>query len=78
MCFDECADTFIKLPGWGKGFVQVNGHTIGRFWEKDRSSACTSQHRFKNWNERDHRFESDGKIADEIVFHDQPDLGPEA
>ncbi|CAJ1065847.1 beta-galactosidase-1-like protein 2 [Xyrichtys novacula] len=25
-------DTFIKLPGWGKGFVFVNGKNLGRYW----------------------------------------------
>lgn len=25
-------DTFIKLPGWGKGVVFVNGKNLGRYW----------------------------------------------
>jgi beta-galactosidase len=25
-------DTFLDLRGWGKGFVWVNGHNLGRFW----------------------------------------------
>ncbi|XP_037829983.1 beta-galactosidase-1-like protein 2 isoform X3 [Kryptolebias marmoratus] len=25
-------DTFIKLPGWGKGVVFVNGQNLGRYW----------------------------------------------
>jgi beta-galactosidase len=25
-------DTFLDLRGWGKGFVWVNGHHLGRFW----------------------------------------------
>jgi beta-galactosidase len=25
-------DTFLDLRGWGKGFVVVNGHNLGRFW----------------------------------------------
>ncbi|XP_041664936.1 beta-galactosidase-1-like protein 2 [Cheilinus undulatus] len=25
-------DTFIKLPGWGKGVVFINGHNLGRYW----------------------------------------------
>ena len=30
---DEPADTFLALPGWGKGTVFLNGFTLGRFWE---------------------------------------------
>lgn len=29
----ETADTFLELPGWGKGTVFLNGFTLGRFWE---------------------------------------------
>ncbi|WP_406405007.1 beta-galactosidase [Streptomyces sp. NBC_00879] len=29
----EPADTFLALPGFGKGFVWVNGTMIGRYWE---------------------------------------------
>jgi beta-galactosidase len=25
-------DTFLDLRGWGKGYVWVNGHNLGRFW----------------------------------------------
>lgn len=27
------ADTFLELPGWGKGCVLLNGFQLGRFWE---------------------------------------------
>lgn len=30
---DEAADTFLELPGAGKGVVFLNGFTLGRFWE---------------------------------------------
>lgn len=30
---DEAADTFLELPGFGKGTVFLNGFTLGRFWE---------------------------------------------
>ena len=30
---DEVADTWLELPGWGKGVVFLNGFTLGRFWE---------------------------------------------
>lgn len=31
---DEPADGFIALPGWGKGFVWLNGFLLGRYWEQ--------------------------------------------
>lgn len=31
---DEAADTFLKLEGWMKGAVYVNGFNLGRYWEK--------------------------------------------
>ncbi len=30
---DEKADTFLELPGFGKGVVFLNGFTLGRFWD---------------------------------------------
>lgn len=30
---DKPGDTFLDLRGWGKGFVWVNGHNLGRFWD---------------------------------------------
>ncbi len=32
-CVDEKADSFLELPGFGKGLVFLNGFTLGRFWE---------------------------------------------
>ncbi len=29
---EEPRDTFLDLRTWGKGFVWVNGHNLGRFW----------------------------------------------
>ncbi|MET0853255.1 MAG: beta-galactosidase family protein [Microterricola sp.] len=30
---EEAGDAFIALPGFGKGFVWVNGFLLGRYWE---------------------------------------------
>ncbi len=30
---DEVGDTYLDMSTWGKGFVWVNGHNLGRFWE---------------------------------------------
>ncbi|WP_067173050.1 glycoside hydrolase family 35 protein [Microtetraspora niveoalba] len=29
---EEPADTFLALPGWGHGYVWVNGFCLGRYW----------------------------------------------
>lgn len=29
---DKVADTFIDMKDWGKGYVWVNGHLLGRYW----------------------------------------------
>jgi len=29
---DETADTFLRLDGWTKGFAEVNGFLLGRYW----------------------------------------------
>lgn len=29
---EEPADTFLDMTGWKKGYVWVNGHLLGRYW----------------------------------------------
>lgn len=29
----ETADTYLDMHNWGKGFVSINGHNLGRYWE---------------------------------------------
>jgi beta-galactosidase len=31
---DDAADTFIRLEGWTKGILWINGFHLGRYWEK--------------------------------------------
>lgn len=31
---DETADTFVRLDGWGKGVLWINGYNLGRYWEQ--------------------------------------------
>lgn len=31
---DKVADTFLDMSAWPKGYVWVNGHNLGRYWEK--------------------------------------------
>jgi beta-galactosidase len=30
----EPGDTFLALPGWTKGVCWVNGHNLGRYWQR--------------------------------------------
>ena len=30
----ETADTYFDMRNWGKGVVWINGHNLGRYWEK--------------------------------------------
>ena len=29
---ETVGDTFLDMRGWGKGYVWVNGHNLGRYW----------------------------------------------
>lgn len=29
---EKIGDTFLDMRGWGKGYVWINGHNIGRYW----------------------------------------------
>jgi beta-galactosidase len=29
---DSLGDTFLDMRGWGKGYVWLNGHNLGRYW----------------------------------------------
>lgn len=31
---EGAADGFLTLPGWGKGYVWVNGFALGRYWDR--------------------------------------------
>ncbi|OPH59745.1 beta-galactosidase [Paenibacillus ferrarius] len=31
---EEAGDTFVRLDGWAKGVVWINGFNLGRYWEK--------------------------------------------
>lgn len=73
---EQTADTFIDLTGWGKGFVNVNGFNIGRFWEVGpQKRLYIPAPRLQKGINKIVIFETEGKIADTITFSDQPNLG---
>lgn len=34
LVIEDIMDTFVRLDGWTKGFVWINGFHLGRYWEK--------------------------------------------
>jgi beta-galactosidase len=50
----ELADTFVTLPGWGKGQIFVNGHNVQRYWSSlgpQYSFYCPAQWLVEGENE---------------------------
>ena len=55
----------------------INGHNIGRFWERGPQRRLYIPAPYlREGNNEAVIFESDGRVSDMIIFHDQPDLGP--
>ncbi len=71
------ADTFIRLDGFHKGFIVVNGFNIGRYWN-DRGPQKTLYIPAPLLREGDNEiivFESDSYEAPVVEFFAEPDLG---
>ncbi|KAF6721646.1 Beta-galactosidase-1-like protein 2 [Oryzias melastigma] len=68
-------DTFIKLPGWSKGVVFVNGRNLGRYWSVGPQQTLYVPGAWLNrWDNEVIVFEeleTDGKIQ----FSSSPDYG---
>ena len=66
----------MALPGWGKGFVTINGFNLGRFWEVGPQKRLYVPAPVLNTGVNEIIvFESEGKVGETIEFSDQPDLG---
>ena len=77
MTFDvqQKADTWLELPDWGKGVVQLNGFTLGRFWEIGPQKRLYIPAPLLREGENVLRIiETEGK-AGEAWLRDEPDLG---
>lgn len=68
-------DTFIKLPGWGKGVVFINGKNLGRYWSIGPQQTLYVPgpwlHKGNNQVIVFEEQETDGKI----LFSSSPDYG---
>jgi len=72
---DEIGDTFLDMTGWGKGIAVLNGFNLGRFWEVGPQMKLYVPGPILRLGENELIiFETDGKIQDQVIFTDKPDL----
>lgn len=68
-------DCFIDLSGFGKGIVFINGHHIGRFWEKGPVMTLYITKHFLHEGENEIIiFETEGKYSETIQLIEKPIL----
>ncbi len=73
---EEKGDTFLELPGWGKGCVFVNGFHIGRYWEiGPQKRLYIPAPLLRQGQNEIIVFETEGKSSGRISFCDEPDIG---
>ena len=70
---DEPCDTFLRLEGFTKGFVTVNGFNLGRYWDIGPTTTLyVPAPMLKNGRNEIIVFESDGRNANTIEFVAEP------
>ena len=73
---DECHDTFIKLPGFKKGIIILNGKVLSRYWEKGpQKSAYIPGPFLKKGKNEIAIVEFEGYEAPEFILDDKEDIG---
>ncbi|MWV46023.1 beta-galactosidase [Paenibacillus sp. HJL G12] len=73
---EEPADTFIRLEGWTKGIVFVNGFNLGHYWDQGpQKTLYVPGPLLKQGQNEIVVFELYRCVAPEIRLQDQPDLG---
>ena len=72
-----CADTFLRLDNFKKGFVTVNGFNLGRYWEiGPQKTLYVPKSLLKEGANEIVVFESDGLKGEPVAeFVSKPDLG---
>ena len=69
-------DTFLRLDGFKKGFVTVNGFNLGRYWEIGPTKTLyVPAPMLKEGKNEIIVFESDGTTSTTVEFFAEPDLG---
>ena len=70
------ADTFLRLDGFKKGFVTINGFNLGRYWEIGPTKTLyVPAPMLKEGKNEIIVFESDGTATATVEFFAKPDLG---
>ncbi len=73
---EEPADTFLSLPGFTKGFVKINGHNIGRYFNPagPQKTLYVPAPFLRAGKNEILVFESDGTLRKDLLFSDKPEL----
>lgn len=69
---EDVADTFVNLQDFGKGIVLVNGHHIGRFWNKGAQQSLYIPKGFLKTENEVIVFETEGIYSEHLNFTKQP------
>lgn len=70
------ADTFLKLEGWSKGVVYINGFNIGRYWKSGpQKTLYIPAPLLRQGSNEIIVFDIDGTESLQLQFVDQPELG---
>ncbi|MFJ3039016.1 glycoside hydrolase family 35 protein [Streptomyces tendae] len=72
----EPADTFVALPGFGKGFLWVNGFLLGRYWEIGPQTTLYLPGPLLHAGDNILTVLELERLGDRIALHDRPGLGP--
>ncbi|KAM9318866.1 beta-galactosidase-1-like protein 2 [Pholidichthys leucotaenia] len=76
MCVDgPPRDTFITLPGWGKGVVFINGQNLGRYWYIGPQNFLYLPAPWLRSGENQIIVFEEQKMDDRIQFAENPDHG---
>ncbi len=73
---DDPADTFVKLPGFGKGLIFINGRLLSRYWQiGPQKSAWLPAPFLKQGKNELVVLELDGRSQDTVLLDDTAELG---
>lgn len=73
---EETGDTFLRLDGWSKGVVWINGFNLGRYWEKGpQRTLYVPAPLLRVGSNEVTVFELHGREKPIIELTDTPDLG---
>ncbi|SFR68102.1 beta-galactosidase [Agromyces sp. CF514] len=74
---DEPADAFLAFPGFGKGFVWVNGFLLGRYWEiGPQQTSYLPAPLLRAGDNTIHVLELE-RMGEAVELREHADLGPE-